>query len=283
VRTWRPDIVQFEYRIMAQFLPVIPRTVPCVLIEHDPHRSDAGVGAALRPFEGHAWRRLGRVAARRARAIVVLTEADRAAVVAETGSTRVERIPLGYDVPVALDPGGRLPPKILSVGSFVHPPNVEGARWLATAVFPSVRERVAGASLQLLGSCPTADVLALAGEGVAVLGDVDDVRPYLDEAAVVAAPVLSGGGMRVKMLEALAAGKAVVATPLAVEGMALEDEKEVMIAETELEFAAALVVLLEDRDRRVSLARAARTWAEANLDLDQQVRAYQTLYDEITR
>jgi glycosyltransferase involved in cell wall biosynthesis len=283
VQAWRPDLVQFEYRIMAQFLPAVAAVAPCVLVEHDPV-SGSSSRSWLALLERRAWRRLAHVAACYARAIVVLTERDRAAIEAECRPARVERIPLGYGLPCTpLDPAGTNPGEIVYVGSFVHPPNVEGARWLALDVFPFVKRRVPYASLRLVGSQPTREVLALQGDSIAVTGDVEAVSPYLDAAAVVAAPIRSGGGMRVKVLEALSAGKAVVATPLAVDGLGVQDGEQVMIAETESQFSGALIELLRDRERRVSLAGAARRWAEANLDLDQRVRAYEALYEEILR
>jgi glycosyltransferase involved in cell wall biosynthesis len=196
----------------------------------------------------------------------------------------VVRIALGYELPeFPLDPAGTGSDGIVCVGSFVHPPNVEGASWLAQEVFPSVRRRVPGASLHLVGSQPSADVLALQGAGVAVSGDVREIWPYLNAAAVVAAPIHSGGGMRVKVLEALSAGKAIVATPLALEGLDVHDGEHVIVAERAEEFASAVVELLEDRDRRVSVARAARAWAEANVGLDRRVREFECLYEEVVR
>ena len=283
--TWAAErrAPQFEYRVMAQFLPAVAAVVPCVLVEHDPV-SGSSSRSSLALLERRAWRRLAHVAACYARAIVVLTERDRAAIEAECRPARVERIPLGYGLPCTpLDPAGTNPGEVVCVGSFVHPPNVEGARWLALDVFPSVKRRVPDASLRLVGSQPTREVLALQGDAVAVAGDVESVSPYLDAAAVVAAPIRSGGGMRVKVLEALSAGKAVVATPLAVDGLGVQDGEQVVIAETESQFSGALIELLQDRERRVSLAGAARRWAEANLDLDQRVRAYEALYEEILR
>jgi glycosyltransferase involved in cell wall biosynthesis len=282
VQRWRPELVQLEYRIMAQFLPAIPRSVPTLVVEHDPVQSDAGVSPILAPLERRAWRRLGRLAARCASAVVVFTERDQAALEAESTPVRVALIPLGYELPEPpLDPLGGRGDEIVCVGSFVHPPNVEAARWLALDIFPSVRRRRPKATLRLVGSQPPAEVLALRGEAVAVEADVDLVSPYLDAAAVVAAPVRSGGGMRVKVLEALAAGKALVATPLAVEGVRIQDGKEALIAETEADFAAALVELLEHPERRVAIARSAREWAERNLDLSRQVSAYEALYDDV--
>lgn len=281
VRAWRPDIVQLEYRIMAQFLPAAGQ-VPCVLVEHDPVLSEMAVPQLLAPLERRAWRRLGRVAVRGAAAVVVFTERDRKAVEAERGSASIERIPLGYELPATpLDPSGTSSHEVVCVASFVHPPNVEAVRWLALDIFPSVRRRVPKASLRLVGSHPSAEVLALAGDCVAVEGDVPEVLPYLDAAAVVAAPIRSGGGMRVKVLEALAAGKAVVATPVAAEGLEVQDGEHVVIAETESEFSAALVELLQDEKRRVAIATSARRWAEANLDLEQRVLAYERLWERV--
>jgi glycosyltransferase involved in cell wall biosynthesis len=87
--------------------------------------------------------------------------------------------------------------------------------------------------------------------------------------------------MRVKVMEALAYGKAIVATPLALEGLDLHDGEHILVAETDDEFADAIVGLLEDTDRRRALARSARRWAEAHLDADKQVQAYEALYSSV--
>jgi glycosyltransferase involved in cell wall biosynthesis len=84
--------------------------------------------------------------------------------------------------------------------------------------------------------------------------------------------------MRVKILEGLAAGKAIVATPLALEGLALQDGKQVRIAESDADFVDAVVDLLTDVEGRVAIATAAREWAERYLGMDAQVRAYEDLY-----
>ena len=164
---------------------------------------------------------------REVQAVVVFTERDRLALEALGTGTRVVRIPFGVPaVDTALAPEGAAPPEVVFVGNFRHPANVDAAVWLAGTLFPPVRDRVPDARLTIVGASPTPEVRALAGEAVSVTGPVDDVVPYLDRAAVVAAPIRLGGGMRVKVLEALAAGKAVVATPLAVEGLDVSLEVE---------------------------------------------------------
>lgn len=278
-REWRPDVVQLEYRITGRFLPLQGCFARCVIVEHDAD-GPAGAGSRLHGrLERRAWHALGRSAFSAADSVVVFTEHDRLAVSALSGSTPIARIPLGYRLP---DPPanstGAHPPGILFVASYIHPPNTDAAVWLARDIYPLVRGRVPAASLQLVGSHPSATVRALEGPGVAVHADVPDVWPYLDAAAVVAAPIRLGGGMRVKVLEALAAGKAMVATPLALEGLELTNGEQVLVAETASTFAACLVELLTDVERRRSLAEAARRWAEKNLDVEAQARAFEGLY-----
>ena len=113
-------------------------------------------------------------------------ERDVAAVRPTAGSAWVTRIPLAVDVPARpLDPEGVDPPTILFVGSFGHPPNVDGAIWLAKSIFPRVAERVPGARLELVGHEPGADVRALAGGPVSVHPSVPEVT------APSAAPLLA--------------------------------------------------------------------------------------------
>jgi glycosyltransferase involved in cell wall biosynthesis len=88
--------------------------------------------------------------------------------------------------------------------------------------------------------------------------------------------------MRVKMLEAITSGKAVVASPLALEGLPLRDGDEVLVAESDAEFIDAISYLLREPDRRVALARTARRWAEEHLDPDAWVHAYERLYESLT-
>jgi len=280
VEQWRPDIVQLEYRIMGQYLATLhAHSVPCVLVDPDPDGPEAMPSAFLTRAERRAWTSLGRTVAGQVDSWVVFTERDRHEVARLGARTPIVCIHLAYDVPDRpLDPAGTDSHRILWVGSFIHPPNVDAALRLARDIFPAVKARVPDASLELVGSYVTPDVQALGGDGVVVQGDVPDVRPHLDAAAVLAAAVQIGGGMRVKILEGLAAGKAIVATPLALEGLALQDGKQVRIAESDADFVDAVVDLLTDVEGRVAIATAAREWAERYLGMDAQVRAYEDLY-----
>ena len=282
-RTWHPDIVQLEYRIMGQFLPAILGVAPSILVDHDPDSPDVKRGRPfLASFENRAWKALGRSISRQVDGLVTFTDRDRRTVSAIAGSTPVVRIPISYDVPPApLDPAGTDTAGIVWIGSFIHPPNIDAAVRLAKHIFPGVQARVPDATLQLIGSHASGRVRHLDGGGVTVSEDVPDVRPYLDRAAVFAAPIRQGGGMRVKILEALAYGKAIVASPLALEGLDVRDGEHVVVAETDEEFESSIVGLLEDPARRTAIATAARRWAEDHMHADAQVRAYEALYSSI--
>ena len=277
--TWHPDVVQLEYRIMGQFLPAIRGSVPAILVDHDPDSPEGTQPAFLSSFEHRAWNSLGRSVSSQVDTLVAFTDRDRRTLSVVAGSTPIVRIPISYELPAApLDPAGTDPTDIVWIGSFIHPPNIDAADRLARTIFPRVRARIPVATLQLVGSHASGRVRNLDGEGVAVSADVPDVRPYLDRAAVFVAPIRQGGGMRVKVLEALAYGKAIVASHLAIEGLDVSDGEHLVVAETDEEFADAIVGLLEDPARRTAIATAARRWAEEHMHSETQVRAYEALY-----
>jgi glycosyltransferase involved in cell wall biosynthesis len=118
-------------------------------------------------------------------------------------------------------------------------------------------------------------------ESVIVTGRVDSVEPYLDQAAVVAAPLRLGGGMRVKVLEALAAGKAVVASTRALEGLSVVDGQHVLVADSEDEFVLGISQLLENREMRMTLATEGRRWAAENLSWQSRLQSFERLYDRL--
>jgi len=144
-----------------------------------------------------------------------------------------------------------------------------------------VRGRFPQVSLWLVGRGLPAALGSRCAEGVIATGEVPSVTPYLEEAAIVLAPLRLGGGVRVKVLEALAGGKAVVATRLALEGIPVTPGEEVLLAETDEDFAEAIGILLTDSERRTALARRARAWARVNLPWDRSIAAYEALYGDL--
>jgi len=292
VSTWRPEIVQAEFHVMAQYLLRLPADVGRVLIQHEPGYpracEQAGVGSNLtrriRRLDAGAWRRYESEAYRRVDATVVFTERDRRGALSLAPDSRIVTIPFGIDIPprplstLAVD--GR---EILFIGGFAHPPNADAAQRLVERIFPLVRTRHPEARLTLVGAAPPQPLVDLASAGVTLTGSVADVVPYLERAAVVVAPLRLGGGMRVKVAEALAAGKAVVASSLAVEGLDVISSEHVVVAERDADFATAISDLLANPDRRNALAVNARRWARSALTWDTRIDMYEQLYSSLAR
>jgi glycosyltransferase involved in cell wall biosynthesis len=276
---------------MAQYVRRLKgRKPPKILIDYDPPsawaedmvKTTRGLRRLARRFEVTAWRRYEQATRPRFDAIVVFAERDLADVRPTAGSASLVTIPLAVDVPAQpLSAEGTDPPTILFVGAFAHHPNVDSALWLGREVFPRVLERVPHARLDIVGHEPGEEVRALAGGPISVHASVPDVTPYLDRAAVVVTPIRFGGSMRMKVLEPLAAGKALVATPRAAEGVEAEAGRQFLLAEDEDELVDALTRLLQDRDERRALGKNARAWAEQNLGWQQGVEAFERLYDTL--
>jgi glycosyltransferase involved in cell wall biosynthesis len=284
-RTWSPDVVQAELHVMGQYLSGLAQ--PTVLVEHDPGAAAAtglagwerGPRRLGRRADASAWRRYERRVLAEADAVVAFTDADRATLAELAPGARLVVISPGIELPGRpSDPVGAEPPAVLFLGSFVHPPNVEAATRLARAIMPAVRARIPAAVLEIVGDAPPAQIRALAGDGVVVTGRVPDARPYLDRAAVVAAPLRLGGGMRVKVLESLAAGKAIVATPRALCGLDVVPGTHALVGETDAQLSDAIADLLEDRERRRRVGVAAREWAREHLAWERAAATYDDLY-----
>jgi glycosyltransferase involved in cell wall biosynthesis len=126
-------------------------------------------------------------------------------------------------------------------------------------VLPAIRAEEPTVHLTIVGRTPTPAVKKLAEErGVTVTGRVDDVRPYMKDAAVYIVPLRIGGGTRLKIFEAMAMGKAVVSTTIGAEGLPVTDGEHVVLADAPGAFASAVVHLIRDVERRQRMESAAR-------------------------
>jgi polysaccharide biosynthesis protein PslH len=289
-RELEPDIMQLELTISAHYAPdgLADRGPVTVLVAHDVGAATAaevrevstGRELLVRALDAAAWRRFERRALARVESVVTLTERDAEILRATAPRQAFSVIPLvAAPRERPLDPLGTMtPPQILFVGGFGHVPNIDAARRLANAVEPRLRERFPDVELVLVGASPRREAVALGRPGVRVVGDVPSVEPYLDEAAVVVAPLRIGGGMRVKVLDALAAGKAIVASSRAVAGLDVVDGEHLLIADSDDELIAAVSRLLTDPDERRALADGALRYVAAHAGIDEQIRAYDDLY-----
>lgn len=144
-------------------------------------------------------------------------------------------------------------------GSMNYHPNAEGAVWFAEKVFPQLRAEFGDVVLELVGKEPAEEVSVLARrDGIRVTGFVEDIRAHVGRASVVVIPIRVGTGVRMKALHALAMGKPIVSTPLGMQGIAVENGRDVSIAGTEIAFAEAVGELLTDAMLRERYGRNAR-------------------------
>lgn len=149
---------------------------------------------------------------------------------------------------------------MLFTGTMDFRPNVDAVRWFASRVLPSIATQHPGARFEIVGRSPSPAVqtLAMNNPSVVVTGSVEDVRPYMSRATAFVIPMRMGGGVRLKILEALAAGVPVVSTGMGAEGTGLTDGRELLIADIPREFAGATLRLIEDAALRQRVAAAGR-------------------------
>lgn len=184
-------------------------------------------------------------------------------------------LPPAEVIPIAVDahaeppiPRAEAPKTILSMATMFWPPNVDGVLWFANEVYPLVKREVPDATFAVVGARPPASVRRLAEQdpSIEVTGYVDDPRPYLEQTAALIVPVRAGGGMRVKILEALARGLPIVSTTIGYEGIDLTPGEHLLVGDTPAAFAEALVRVLRDPALGRRLAAAGRRVAEEVYD-----------------
>jgi ribosomal-protein-alanine acetyltransferase len=282
-RKWGVELVQIEYTHLAGYRGD-------VLVAHDVTSDLYRQVYQRRPslsrwWDWHRWRRFELRAARRFRRVVVMSEED----AARLPGARVEVIPNGADLerftPEPESPGRR----VLFVGSFRHFPNAAAYRMLAEEIWPRVRARLADAQLTVVaGPDPdlywrehTGQPSVPEPEGVFLLGFVRDVRPLYAECNVVVVPTPVSAGTNLKVLEAMAMERAVVATSCGCAGLGLEHGVSVWIADEAAALAEGIVRLLEDEPLRRRLAAAARARAETCFDWRQIGLRQRALWQEL--
>lgn len=140
-------------------------------------------------------------------------------------------------------------------------PNRDAVEYFAHHIFPKVRAEFPEARFVVAGRNPPRDFVASfrLESRIEFTGTVPDMRPYLSSASVVVVPLRLGGGTRIKILEACAAGRPVVSTTIGAEGLDLEPGKELLVEDDPAEFARAVIALLRDPARCDALAKAGRT------------------------
>jgi len=295
------DLIQFEYTQLAQYRLPLERTPQC-LFEHDVYfrsvrrQMVSGDGSvAAKASEFFEWLRALRfevAAAGRFDAVFTCHEEERRLLESFLNGRRpvvVAGLRTAVDCASYPFPGGpRREDSLLFVGNFQHRPNVEGLRYFTGEILPLIRARRPTAMLTVVGAQapPELERAAVAsGEKGAVVfrGSVPDIREPLSEYAVFVCPILSGAGVRVKLLEAFSAGIPVVSTSLGAEGIAARSGREFLCADSPEDFAAACLRLLEHSEEAAGLAARARRLVETTYDWTPVGRRLDSIYYQLIR
>ncbi len=174
-------------------------------------------------------------------------------------------------------------PEIVFEGSMFFSPNIDAARYFVEAIFPLVKKELPQARFTIVGRNPTAEVMALAGEGVKVTGSVPDIRPYLRRAGVFVCPMRSGAGIKNKVLQAWAMGKAVVSTPEGVGSLKVSEGENILIRNTPQDFADTVVELLRNPSQTAQLGDAGRRTIESHYTWAAKAKELEALMEEIVQ
>ena len=148
-------------------------------------------------------------------------------------------------------------PLVMFIGAMDWEPNIDGVENFCGTSWPAIKAKIPEARLRIVGRNPGRRVQRLASDSITVTGEVPSVVDHLREAAVVVVPLRIGGGTRLKIYEAMAMGKAVVSTSIGAEGLDVHHGRDLVLADTPIDFAAAVTRLLQDRELRRRYERAA--------------------------
>ncbi|MEO6528287.1 MAG: glycosyltransferase [Gemmatimonadaceae bacterium] len=263
------DVVVCDFLIPALN---VPDGLPCpvVLFQHNveamiwERRTLVAGNPVLRAYMGEQWRRMRRVErdqCLRFDHVVAVSPEDAAVFREQYGVQRVSSVPTGVDTDFFRPTGtvAQTPGNIVFTGSMDWMPNEDGMTWFVGEVLPLIERAVPGVTLTIVGRNPTARVRALADgrSHVRVTGTVPDVRPFLEEAAVVVVPLRIGGGTRIKIYEAMGMERAVVSTTIGAEGLDVANDRHILRADDASAFADAVVSLLQSTERASEIGRAA--------------------------
>ncbi len=220
----------------------------------------------------------------------MFTAYDRTVVIAEPDKDTLEAIQPKLDIDVIsngidldsfqIQDRPRDTKTLLFVGNYEYPPNQDAVRVLVNEILPRVRQAIPDVKLMLVGNKPPDWMQALANDYITVTGRVPDVQPYLAQGTVFVCPLRIGAGLKNKVLEALAMGIPVVATPVSVDGIHVEHGESAWIADVD-HIAEGVIELIQTPSLQSTLSQKGRVLIEAEYSWAGVTDQYEQLYDEL--
>lgn len=222
---------------------------------------------------------------RRAEHVLAVSENDRSFFSSYTDPATITVIPTGVDVDY-FQPGTgpEQPETLVFTGSMDWMPNEDAILYFVEAILPHLQREFPKIELRVVGRSPSKRLLNLGAElkQIRVTGSVKDIRPHVLDSAVYVIPLRIGGGTRIKIFEAMAMGKAVVSTSIGAEGLPVQHNENILLADEPAEFAQQVARLLRHAEERHRIGRAARTLVEQNYSWRSVVSAFDQVFERIT-
>jgi len=287
----RPDLVVVDFPHTAVLLPDAI-AAPTVIFTHNVEaeifaRHERVAGNTLRRViwrdQFAKMRRFEREVLRRFDTVIAVSERDRDHFRRDYGVDAAV-IPTGVDLDYfayrAPDPSAAAEPVVVFTASMDSAANIDGMQWFMDAVWPLLAAAVPRARVTVVGRNPDQKLVQAARERNLpwhFTGFVEDVRPYVHEAAAYVIPLRVGGGTRIKAYEAMALGRPVVSTLIGVEGLSLEPGRHYLLADTAEAFARAVAELLGDGALRARLAAAARQLVEQSFAASRAAEIFEAI------
>jgi glycosyltransferase involved in cell wall biosynthesis len=246
-------------------------TTPCVLFQHNVEseiwrrHAQTESNPVKRQVYGLEYRKMLRYernSVRKFRHVIAVSEHDRSLMESWVEGSRITVVPTGVDLEQYKPDFSHNPPSpvVVFVGAMDWEPNIDAMEYFCKEIWPAVLGTIPQATLRIVGRNPGERVRRLASDSVLVTGRVPSVAEYLREAMAVVVPLRIGGGTRLKIYEAMAAGRAVVSTSVGAEGLDVHHGRDIVLADNPRLFAEAVSTLLHDENlrRKYELAAAAR-------------------------
>ncbi|UCF71518.1 MAG: glycosyltransferase [candidate division WOR-3 bacterium] len=190
----------------------------------------------------------------------------------------------GVDIKSRVDFNTGKPKDILFIGYIAYRPNFDAVKYFIKDIFPSVKTHMKNAKLTIVGKGYEDELKQIAmNKDIDVIGPVSDISPYLSSHKVFVSPIRYGGGVRVKILEAMAHGTAVVSTSLGADGISVTHRKDIILADDPKSFAQWVVELLQNHELRQEIAKNAYEFARRFHDVRAYVRQYEGLYKQLLK
>lgn len=251
----------------------IPAVVDLIDVDSQKWFDYAEAGRGIRAWfyrtEGRRLRRLEKPLPAWARAVVLVSQAEVDLYRSFCDPGKVEAVTCGVDLEYFHPNSPVEESACVFVGALDYPPNVDGVCWFCRHIWPEVRRQRPGAMFYLVGRRPASAVQRLAeSPGVEVVGQVPDVRPHLAKAAVSVVPLRIARGIQNKVLESLAMGKAMVASPQSLAALGVQPGVHLLAPSSPEEWVESVVHLLDDADQRQRLGQAGRKYVEEHHQWD---------------